>query len=162
MYGRWTVIRAAAPAQQGSETYQRRRVIVRCVCGTERAMFVVKLVAGSTGGCRACAGRARAADRVRLLLAQLGRVGGHVADLREALEARVESWLAEGPWGVDPPGSRASGGIVGDGNPRDDRNRFRAASLRAARPDAPSDDARASRAEGSRGAERAAHQRGRS
>lgn len=93
-WGRWTVVRACAPAQRYGEPFARQRVMVRCRCGTERAVFVVDLQAGKTAGCRVCVARCRAAD---VVLGQLARTQGPplVRDLLVHLEAATEAWIGE-------------------------------------------------------------------
>lgn len=65
-WGRWTVIRHTSPGNVGREPYARSRVVVRCVCGAERAIFETWLRRGLSTGCRGkrCQERHRI-DRVR-------------------------------------------------------------------------------------------------
>lgn len=71
-FGRWTVVRRAAPARRSSaESYDRARVVVKCVCGRERYAFEVDLRSARTRGCSSskCAAKWDAVQGIREVMA---------------------------------------------------------------------------------------------
>lgn len=82
-WGRWTVVKHAPPARRYGESGTRARVVVRCVCGTERPVFASDLQSGKTRGCRSheCLWRWRHAGEPRQLSSEL-----RLLTLREAAE----------------------------------------------------------------------------
>lgn len=85
-WGRWTVLRHAAPAPRYGAGFARARVHVRCVCGHETDVWVCDLQASNgTRGCRSvvCRARFEAAQQLRMRFEALlsdfltgGRDGG--------------------------------------------------------------------------------------
>lgn len=95
-WGYWTVVRAAAPAKRGSESFARRRVMVRCVCGTEQLKYVMHLREGKSLGCRRCIGRRRVAEQVRATLGAMRFGSGVLVELLDHLDHGIDEWLSKG------------------------------------------------------------------
>lgn len=91
--GRWLVIRAAPSMQRRpSGDRMRRRVTVRCVCGTEATVFVEDLDGGLSRGCRSnlCRVRHQVAEELKGEGAQFKSVG--------EFSAWLDKFLREAPW----------------------------------------------------------------
>lgn len=67
IWGRWEVVRRAAPAQRYREPGTRARVLVRCVCGLEQLVFVCDLQSRKTRGCTSLRCRMRWETRRELI-----------------------------------------------------------------------------------------------
>lgn len=65
--GRWTIVARVARGQRRPGEAMREKVLVRCVCGLERIVWLQDMQTGRTTGCdsRACAARYLVADDIR-------------------------------------------------------------------------------------------------
>ncbi len=68
--GRWTIVARRARVQRRPGEAPRERVLVRCVCGFERIVWLQDIQTGRTTGCdsRLCAARHLAAEDIRAAL----------------------------------------------------------------------------------------------
>jgi hypothetical protein len=72
--GRWTIVARRARVQRRPGEAPRERVLVRCVCGQERVVWLQDMQTGRTTGCesRLCAARYLVADEIRTTLTGWG------------------------------------------------------------------------------------------
>jgi hypothetical protein len=94
-YGRWTVIRAAAPEQRRpSSPAKRARALVVCVCGYRKIVWQDDLHEGRSTGCesRRCMVRYQVVDE---LMPELSKwmMSPEGQKLASELKGRLDQWL---------------------------------------------------------------------
>lgn len=88
-FWRWTVVRHASPEKRevrpGHLVYQRR-VVVRCVCGVERALFERQVTLGRSTGCASATCR-RAYDGA--IMSKIEQSAAAIAERIATLQAQL-------------------------------------------------------------------------